>query len=51
MRAGGAGVELALAFENRQMLGLDGAANGGNQNRRMIAGVGAGDFQRGQQRR
>ena len=50
MRAGGAGVEFALAFENRQVLGFDGLADGGNQDGRMIAGVVAGELQRGHQR-
>ena len=50
MRPGGAGEELAGTFENRQMLGFEGAANGGNQDGGVAFGVGAGMAEGGKQR-
>ena len=49
VRAGGAGEELALALEDRQVFGFDGAAHRRDQHRGMVAGVVAGEFEGGEQ--
>ena len=47
MRAGRAGEEFSLALEHRQVLGFHGAAHRRDQDGGVVAGVVAGDFQRG----
>ena len=50
LRAGGAGVEFALALEHGEVLDFDGTAHRRDQNRGMVAGLCPREFQRHQQR-